>query len=441
MLTMTMPTSDGFGLPLPVVIAAFLTLTWLTSLISTRRRIGRLGSFAPRVPSYLPFGLDIVLRSALYSSNNNDLDFWAWLYSHSLHKGSPTVELYLGTQRFVFTADPENIKAILATKFQDYGKGQSFHEDWKDFLGDGIFNVDGEKWQASRHLIRPQFSQERLHDLDILENHVQKAIAKVDGHGQEVDVADLFYRLTLDATTDFLLAHSVGSLDDPQTEFAAAFNEIQRVQALKMRLGPLSPLAVGSSFWHALRVLDSFVEPFVKSALQLKSSESEEASKPSFLQALSIAGVGDKQLIRDQCVNILLAGRDTTAGTLSFLFLELSRRPKVVSKVRREIMQTIGSEARPSYKDLRNLTYLKNTINETLRLYPAIPFNVRWSLRDTTLPRGGGQDGTEPIGIEKDTAYTTVRILQQFEKLECYSSTNETKLKSEIVLSPVQGVK
>ncbi|KAL8878169.1 MAG: hypothetical protein Q9192_008507, partial [Flavoplaca navasiana] len=162
----------------------------------------------------------------------------------------------------------------------DYGKGQSFHDDWKDFLGVGIFNVDDEKWQASRHLIRPQFSQERLHDLDMFENHVQKAIAKVDSHGQEqeVGVADLFYRLTLDATTDFLLAHSVGSLDDTQTEFAAAFNEIQRVQALKMSFGPFSSLVAGSSFWRTLRVLDSFVEPIVNGALRLRAPESEGAS-------------------------------------------------------------------------------------------------------------------------------------------------------------------
>ncbi|KAI4236713.1 MAG: hypothetical protein L6R40_006057 [Gallowayella cf. fulva] len=151
-------------------------------------------------------------------------------------------------------------------------------------------------------------------------------------------------------------------------------------------------------------------QPFVKDALQMEAPESKEVFNPSFLRALSVAGIRDRKFIRDQCINILLADRDTTAGTLSFLFLELSRGPDIVKKLRREIMETIGPEAMPSYKELKHLSYLKNTISEVLRLYPALPYNVRWSSRDTTLPRGGGPDGTQPIGIEKNTGigYSTI---------------------------------
>lgn len=52
-------------------------------------------------------------------------------------------------------------------------------------------------------------------------------------------------------------------------------------------------------------------------------------------------------------------------------------------------------------------------MNETLRLYPAVPFNVRMTLRDTTLPRGGGPDGSEPIGVLKDTAVGYSPLLMQ----------------------------
>lgn len=51
-------------------------------------------------------------------------------------------------------------------------------------------------------------------------------------------------------------------------------------------------------------------------------------------------------------------------------------------------------------------------MNETLRLYPIVPFNVRMALKDTTLPRGGGPDGNSPIGILKDTpiGYSTLAM-------------------------------
>ena len=38
-------------------------------------------------------------------------------------------------ERIIFTSDEENVKAILATQFQDYGKGPQFRKDWKEFLG------------------------------------------------------------------------------------------------------------------------------------------------------------------------------------------------------------------------------------------------------------------------------------------------------------------
>ena len=110
----------------------------------------------------------------------------------------------------------------------DYGKGKAFHDDWHAFLGDSIFTTDGEAWHYSRQLMRPHFVKDRVTDLEIFEKHVGKLMSHIDGQGREVDIAALFYRLTLDSATDYLLGKSVDSLDDPRTEFASAFAEVQR---------------------------------------------------------------------------------------------------------------------------------------------------------------------------------------------------------------------
>lgn len=147
--------------------------------------------------------------------------------------------------RCIFTADPENIKAILATQFTDYGKGQPFHDDWREFLGDSIFTTDLDQWHDSRQLIRPQFIKDRVSDLQVFEQQVQVLIAKIrtegqalDGKkGEELELSDLFFRYTLDTATHFLLGRSVGSLELDEREFSDAFNEVQRVQNLITRAG------------------------------------------------------------------------------------------------------------------------------------------------------------------------------------------------------------
>ncbi|KAL8999222.1 MAG: hypothetical protein Q9169_001887 [Polycauliona sp. 2 TL-2023] len=423
---------------------------------------------------------------------DRDLDFWYWLYNNcspSLSfSSSVTAEFRFGGtlgdtgpslalrrliqhatgQRFVFTADPENIK----------GKGESFLRGWQDFLGHGIFVTDGEEWATSRQLLRPFFAQNRVRDLDIFETHVQQLLYLIQGQGQEIDISELFYGYTLDAATHFLLGRSVGSLGNADSQFAHAFGEVQRIQNTLQRAGPFHSLVPSKNFWKGLKVMDAFIEPFVQDALnhspqELDEKETKSSNGSTWLQSVA-RFTRDRKVIRDQIVNILLAGRDTTAGTLSFLFKELSAHPIAYGKVRREILEKIGPGQAPTYDDLKNMPYLQHCISETLRLYPSVPFNMRIALKDTTLPRGGGHDGLSPVGILKDTiigystrhlhlnpnmypavsaasppqqfalaeiGYTTVRMVQKFDRLEKYWGDSDDMVKSEIVLSPANGVR
>ena len=200
-----------------------------------------LPSFRPTVQyTDIPADVDLIYRGIKATIRHKNLEAWqAWFVNRS------TVEAAPGGLRCVFTCDPENIKAILATQFTTYGKGQPFHEDWKDFLGDSIFTTDLDQWHDSRQLIRPQFIKDRVSDLEVFEEHVQVLIKEMkrggrrwDGkQGGEIDISDLFFRYTLDAATHFLLGRSVDSLITPEQEFAEAFGEVQRVQNIIARAG------------------------------------------------------------------------------------------------------------------------------------------------------------------------------------------------------------
>ena len=334
------------------------------------RKVKKLGGRAPVRHLRLPLGLDFLYQVLSTARRNEVLQFW---YDTFEKYGNPnnlwTVETGEGPTRIVLTADPENIKSILATQFQDYGKGEIFNKDWHDFLGDSIFTTDGEKWHNSRQLLRPQFIKDRLSDINIFEKHTSILLPMLDKNGMAVDVSDLFFRYTLDTATDFLLGRSVGSLTHDRDTFAETFNKVQHFQSLIARMGPLNWVLPRRQFFKDLKIMNDFVYTFVDDALRLSPEELQTTAKSdegyTFLHAIANY-TKDKQGLRDQVVAVLLAGRDTTACTLSWTFYELARRPKIVQKLRQELLETVGSERPPSYADLKNMKYLQ--VHQAVRL-------------------------------------------------------------------------
>jgi len=110
----------------------------------------------------------------------------------------------------------------------------------------------------------------------------------------------------------------------------------------------------------------------------------------------------DKKQIRSELLNILLAGRDTTASLLSNVLFTISRRPDILANLQAELKEfgLLGKDAPPpTFAQLKELKYLRAVLNESLRLYPLVPFNSREAVCDTVLPLGGGKDGKSPLFV------------------------------------------
>lgn len=112
----------------------------------------------------------------------------------------------------------------------------------------------------------------------------------------------------------------------------------------------------------------------------------------------------DRIRIRSELLNILLAGRDTTASLLSNVWWTLSKRPDVWAKLREDI-DTLDGEI-PTLEQVKELKYLRAVLNESLRLYPVVPLNSRQAEVDTTLPLGGGPNGDAPILVKSGQLVT-----------------------------------
>jgi len=108
---------------------------------------------------------------------------------------------------------------------------------------------------------------------------------------------------------------------------------------------------------------------------------------------------------------ILLAGRDTTAALLSWVFVALLQHPSVFQKLRRAILSDFGPDANNpptniTFSNLKSCRYLQHVLHETLRLYPSVPFNNRMCIHDTVFPVGGGPGGDKPLAVQKGTMVT-----------------------------------
>lgn len=222
-------------------------------------------------------------------------------------------------------------------------------------------------------LVRPSFTKSQVADLDTFETHIQHLIAKIPKDGSVVDLQALFFQLTLDSATEFLFGESVDVLRSPagseQQLFGLAFDYAQMELTKRTRLGPFLWLYRNKEFDIACKRVHNFVDKFVARALEYrratrageKAGNVEEKGKYIFANELALA-TDDPLQVRAELLNILLAGRDTTAGLLSNTFFVLARRPDIWAKLQVEVDQLEGK--RPDYETLRNMKYLKFVLNE-----------------------------------------------------------------------------
>jgi cytochrome P450 len=422
--------------PLAVVALGWAVISYVlysvvTGLIKARRHAALAKEWNCRDPpiqkNRLPFGIDNLQRSLKADKEKmfpvdaikRTKDVGAITFKHST----------LGSTN-VFTADEKNIQALLATQFNDFDLGPIRRGNFFPLLGNGIFTQDGEGWERSRAMMRPQFARELVSDLDLEERHVQNMMRHLvippgtDGWTHEVDLQVLFFRLTLDSATEFLFGKSIDSqiaalpssspisakIGPDSQNFAYAFDKGQMFLSTRARLQNLYPLYNPAEFKQCSKDCHAFIDHFVAIALNPKLREKEKLSsgdkeKYVFLEALA-AQTQDPLELRSQLLHILLAGRDTTASLLGWLFISLARDTDRYTKLRNLILREFGTYEHPSaitFAKLKSCTYLQHCMNESLRLYPVVAVNARTANKDTTLPRGGGPDGKSKIFVPKGT--------------------------------------
>ncbi|KAF4622458.1 hypothetical protein D9613_009471 [Agrocybe pediades] len=260
-----------------------------------------------------------------------------------------------------------------------------------------------------RNIARPFFTRDRFSDFDMFERHCTHTLSRLNtAEGSECvfEAQDLYSRFSIDTASEFLFGKNLDTLSgslpvpgesstasatnsDHWGSFTQAFDAAKENITLRGRLGAIWPLfeLFKDRNEQNCDVIRQWVDPLVQHALDCKGKMAQAGvstpiDEKNFLQHLADS-IDDPVLIRDQLISMLLASRDTptwpsqTACVLTFITYFMSIHPEVAEKLRAEVLDHCGSTLPPTFEHFKQMKYMRAVINETLRLFPPLPLNLR----------------------------------------------------------------
>ncbi|KAL5746160.1 hypothetical protein ACOSP7_027306 [Xanthoceras sorbifolium] len=338
-------------------------------------------------------------------------------YQTSAAKRHRTFRFIASSYSEIFTVDPVNVEYILKTNFSNYGKGGYNCDLMRDLFGHGIFAVDGDKWRHQRKLASYEFSTKVLRDFStaVFRANASKLTLKISDAAagkQTIDLQDMLMKSTLNSIFKVGFGVELNALSDSNefgNQFTKAFDDSNFIVFCRYvdpfwKLKRFLNLGLEASLKKNIKIIDGFVYELIRyKREQLKSkkldvSRGKEDILSRFLMESEKdpVNMSDKYL-RDIILNFIIAGKDSTASTLTWFFYMLCKNPLVQEKVALEVREATKVKNSISADEfvvitteeaLNKMHYLHAAITETLRLYPAVPVDGKCPIEDDILPDG-----------------------------------------------------
>ncbi|KAJ3031842.1 hypothetical protein HDV00_008115 [Rhizophlyctis rosea] len=310
--------------------------------------------------------------------------------------------------RFIVCNTPAALEHVLKIKFWNYEKGPIYHSWFAELLGDGIFNADGQHWQMQRKVAARIFTTAgfRTFFMDAFKKNYANLDAILSHAAQSstpptLDLQHLLHRYTLDSFISIAFNKSLSTLQSYHTNstpvpFMTAFDYLQTT-AIARSITPLWSwvewlTGTDKRVREQVEIVDKFAYNFIRQRRRDVDAGRISKDEETDLLGRFMAVVGDdgqpmynaKQL-RDMLSNMVLAGRDTTAQSLSWTIHLIYQHPNVLHTLRQELASL---PADPTYDEISHLRYTRAVFREALRLYPQVARNAKMCLSHDVLPDG-----------------------------------------------------
>jgi len=274
----------------------------------------------------------------------------------------------------------------------------------RDISLDGLFTAKTTEpnWQKAHNILMPAFSMGSMSNyFPMMLEIAQQMMSRWSqlNANDEIDVPDDMVRLTLDTIglCGFDYRFNSFSRDEPHPFIESMLVALQEAIDRAVALPMVHAMNVGRRQRYEKHIdnLKTIVDQVIA---ERKAGGGDTGAKD--LLSLMLTGAdpatGEKlsdENIRYQIITFLIAGHETTSGLLSFTLQYLIKHPAVLKQAYAEVDAVLGHDldVAPTLAQLGRMPYIRQVLNEALRLYPTAPAYTVMPLEDTTLA------GTYPL--------------------------------------------
>lgn len=297
---------------------------------------------------------------------------------------------WLGRSRrgIVLVSEPALVREVLVDRTETFAKNDLFTGALSPLVGNGVFIAREGDWERQRAMIEPGFEHLKAgRAFDHMHAAVQACMARLEARGATpVQLDAEMSRLTADIIHRVIFSEPFEG-DDATAMFAdfARFQaHVANVRVLQLLLGrPFAPVAQPAAAHRAAEAIRARLAAKIEARLRAGVPGRDLLGASIAARDEAGNGFSERELV-DQIAVFFLAGHETTASTLTWLFLILSQQPRTAEAVRNEAERVFG-DGPPVFAGLKRLERGRAAIQETLRLYPPGAFLPRVALQDTVL--------------------------------------------------------
>ncbi len=294
----------------------------------------------------------------------------------------------MGLRTALVAAHPDAFERVLSGHKRRYIKG-ALYDSMRDFLGLGLVTLEGDAWKERRRLMQPWFHRAALESMvvtmvEVIDRFLDELRRRYP-QGGEIDMHREMVRLTLDVVCTTLFGPRITGRDE--LPFDVLCEIIEVIEARQFI--PL-PLWVPTPTNFRFRRVRARVDEVIRGALvRARALADDPAHRGTLLGMLLDATdeqgrpLGD-EAIRNELLTLYVAGHETTALTMTWLFALLVGDREVLPRLAHECRERLG-ERRPGFADLAELGYARMVIEETLRLRNITPALGRIVVEDDNV--------------------------------------------------------